>query len=431
MYRSLAHTAFNAPDSERICIISTSGGMASLLADMADERDLLLPDIDEETEQTLLNMEDLLSFGEFHNPADIRGYGADVLPKIAESLFADDAFDAYVFAVGLPAVGERAEQIADDILTVREMAKDPVIFLWTGRKDPEPDDEVPLPYEKVRQETPLYYNPETCMDAVASLVRFGEYDAAGGAGAAGTSLGTPDLSANDSLAWSVPANSILTWSESEQFLAAAKIESPDTRLATSAEEARLHAEAIGGDVVLKVDSRDIPHRTDAGAVIVGVEPAEIDEHYSGLYANAHDYASDAEIKGILVQEQADLDMATEVLVGVSVVESFGRVVTVAPGGEFVELFNEGTGTTLIPPVSKQTAREAIESSKLGDLLNGYRGRPPSDVDALSTLVSRVSQLVIAANDPPINELDLNPVLVNPEGEGISVVDILVQTGSTE
>lgn len=426
LHRSSAHTAFDAPASNRVCIASTSGGMASLLADMADERDLELPDIDGETEQALLDMEDLLTFGELHNPADIRGYGADVLPEIAETVFADDAFDAYVFAVGLPAVGERAEQIAEDMRTVREMADDPVIFLWTGRKDPKPGEVSPLPYEQVRRETPIYYDPGTCMDAVASIVQFGECKAST------TEMGgkAEHASASDSdLSWAGPADSILTWSEAEQLLGQAGIEPVETRLATSADEACSHAEAIGGDIVLKIDSRNLPHRTEAGAVAVGVGPSEVDERYPELYKNVREYAPEAEIEGILVQQQADLDVATEVLVGVSTDESFGPVVTVAPGGEFVELFDEDTGTTLLPPVDKQTAREAIESSKLGNLLSGYRGRPPGDVDALAALVSQVCYLVTEVESPLIAELDLNPVLVHPDAEGVSVIDILVRTGA--
>lgn len=429
LYRSSAHAAFDAPDSDRVCIASTSGGMTSLLADMAAERDLELPDIDGETERALLDMEDLLTFGELHNPADIRGYGVDVLPGIAETVFADDAFDAYVFAVGLPAVGERAERIAEDMLTVREMADDPVVLLWTGRKDPHPDEDSPLPYERVRRETPLYYDPGKCMDAVASIVRLGEYEEASTDETADTTeragVGVSDLP------WSGPAESVLTWSEAERLLEQAGIDVVETRLATSADEARTHAEAIGGDVVLKVDSRGIPHRTDAGAVAVGVSPSEVERRYAELHQNARDHAPEADIEGILVQRQADPDTATEALVGVSTDESFGPVVTVAPGGEFVGLFDENAGATLIPPVDERTAHEAIASSKLGELLGGYRGRSRGDIDALATLVSRVSRLVVGASDSPIRELDLNPVLVNPAGRGVFVVDVLVRTGTAD
>jgi acyl-CoA synthetase (NDP forming) len=161
--RSRAHAAFDTPTSNRICIASTSGGMASLLADMAEDRDLDVPELGDGTETALLDMEELLTFEEIHNPIDIRGYGADVLPEISDVVFTDDNFDAYVFAIGLSAVDERASDIADDLLSVIDAANAPTFVLWTGRKTPDTLDD-PQPYERVRQVTPLYYDPSRCMD---------------------------------------------------------------------------------------------------------------------------------------------------------------------------------------------------------------------------------------------------------------------------
>lgn len=420
--RSRVHTAFDALDSPNVCIASTSGGLASLLADLAAERDLALPDLDGETEQTLLDMEELLTFGELHNPADIRGYGADVLPEIADVVFADDAFDAYVFAIGLPAVGERAEVIADAMLEVREMADDPVLFLWTGRK--ESDGSAPLPYERVRKETPLYYDPGRCLDALGSLIKVGEqvsrpFDP--------LSREIPPVETP-----SLPTERVLTWQESAELLSAVDIVPVETRLARSSEEATTHAESMGGPVVLKVDSPELPHRSDAGAVVVGVAPEEAVDRYTEVVDNAREYIDDGSggtdtdgtgIEGVLVQKQENTDGATEVLVGISTDEGFGPVLTVAPGGELVELFGPDTGVTLLPPVDEKVVRETIADSRLGDLLSGHRGQPPKDLDALAELVSRVGDLVLGA--PGIGELDLNPVLVHPDG--ISVVDILVRT----
>ncbi|MEM4780060.1 MAG: acetate--CoA ligase family protein [Halalkalicoccus sp.] len=421
--RSRVHTAFDPPTSANVCIASTSGGLASLLADLADERGLSLPPLSGETERALLEMEDLLTFGEMHNPADIRGYGADVLPEIAEVLLADDAFDAYVFAIGLPAVGERAESIAEAMLEVREMADDPVLFLWTGRKESDGSDP-PLPYERVRKETPLYYDPGRCLDALSSLVGFAER-AGRPPGRALTD--TPDVETP-----SVPADRVLTWREASDLLGAVGIEPVETRLAGSPEEATAHAEAIGGPVVLKVDSRELPHRSDAGAVAVGVSPERAAERYREVVANAREYVADdpAEIpiERVLVQEQVELDSATEVLVGISTDQSFGPVLTVAPGGELVELIGPDAGATLLPPVEPVDVREAIDDTPLGALLSGYRGRPPGDRDALADLVSRVGDLAVGAHGPRIDELDLNPVVVGPDGEGVSVVDILARTG---
>ncbi|WP_122088156.1 acetate--CoA ligase family protein [Halalkalicoccus subterraneus] len=418
--RSRVHTAFDAPESENVCLASTSGGLASLLADMAAERDLSLPPLEGETEQALLDMEDLLTFGEMHNPADIRGYGADVLPEIAEVLLADDAFDAYVFAVGLPAVGERAEGIADAMLEVREMADDPVLFLWTGRKESD-GSEPPLPYERVRRETPLYYDPGRCLDALSSLVRFGERT---------DREPTRSLTEVPTIETpSLPVESVLTWEEGERLLAAGGVDPAETRLATSPERATEHAAALGGPVVLKVDSRDLPHRTDAGAVAVGVDPEDAAEQYERVVENAREYLPDAaDIEGVLVQEQTDLDSSTEVLVGISTDESFGPILTIAPGGELVELFGPDAGVTLLPPVEPAEVRQAIADTPLGDLLSGYRGRSPGDIDALTELVARVGDLAVGAREPRIDELDLNPVLVHPEEAGVSIVDILARTG---
>jgi acetate---CoA ligase (ADP-forming) len=428
LHRSRAHTAFDPPESANVCIASTSGGMASLLADMSADRGLELPALEGETETTLLEMEDLLTFGELHNPIDIRGYGADVLPEIAETLFADDDFDAYVFAIGLPAVGERAERIASGLLRVREMADKPVLFLWTGRKEPGPDDESPLPYERVRQETPLYYDPGACLDATASLTRFA--DAPAGGFDAPSRADTVAVDPESPASLDPPTERVLTWTESERLLEAADIEITETRLATDPEEARTHAEAIGEPVVLKVDSPEIPHRTDAGAVATDVSLEAVADRYAEVVANARAHAPDAELEGVLVQEQVELAGVTEALVGVSTDESFGPVLTVAPGGEFVELFDDA-GTTLLPPVDEDDARAAIEGTKLGDLLAGYRDRPAGDLDALATLVARLGRLAVTDEEPPIAELDLNPVVVGTEGEGVSVVDILVRIGSRD
>ncbi|MFC6734390.1 acetate--CoA ligase family protein [Haladaptatus sp. DYSN1] len=169
--RANAHIADDEPDGDRVCIASTSGGLASLLADMAAKRNLTLPDIDGETERALLDMDELLTYGELHNPADIRGYGADSLPEIADVLLADGDFDSYVFAIGLSGVNARAAEIAADLENIAEQAEAPVYVLWTGRKEPDDPTETP-PYARLRESVPVYEDPSRCLDAVASTVAF-------------------------------------------------------------------------------------------------------------------------------------------------------------------------------------------------------------------------------------------------------------------
>jgi len=413
--RGSAHAAYDSPDGDRVCVASTSGGLASLLADMAAERDLELPDIDGETERTLLEMEELLTFGEFHNPADIRGYGAEVLPEIAETLFADQSFDAYVFAIGLSGVDGRAEQVAADLRSIVADADAPAVVLWTGRKEPDDPTETP-PYAKLREHVPVYEDPAKCMDAVASLADFGATMAERERRPARTELAESVASP----ALDLPANRVLTWQESADLLAAFDVPLVDTRLATSSDEAVDAAGELGYPVVLKVDSPAIPHRTDVGGVAVGLEtPEAVRAAYDEIDAAARAEAAADEIEGVLVQPM--LADGVEALVGVSPDEVFGSLVTVGPGGVLVEAMDDSE--VLVPPFSAAEAREAVESTALSTLLSDRRGGDPIALEPFVEFLVGVGELAAAVDD--VAELDLNPVMVTAEGP--VAVDALVRT----
>jgi acyl-CoA synthetase (NDP forming) len=409
-----AHAAYDAPDGDRVAIASTSGGLASLLADLADERGLSLPDITGETEQTLLDMDELLTFGAFHNPADIRGYGAEVLPEIADTLFADDAFDAYVFAIGLSAVDDRAARVAADLEAIVERADDPVFVLWTGRKVPDDPTETP-PYERLRGSVPVYEDPGRCLDAVAALV-----DAVADRGRLAARPGRPELA--DGLTAptvDLPHGRVLTWAESERLLSTFDVPVVETRLVTTPEDAAAAAADLGFPVVLKIDSPALPHRTDVGAVHVGVDSAgSARESFEVIMTAARENAPDEEIEGVLVQPM--VDDGVEAIVGVSPDEVFGSLVTVGAGGVLVEAL--GDGVVLVPPFSRGDAREAVESTALADLLENRRGGDALSVDELVDVVVRVGDLAASTD---VAELDLNPVLVTADGP--VAVDALVRT----
>ncbi|MFC4451278.1 acetate--CoA ligase family protein [Halorussus aquaticus] len=409
--RASAHAAFDPPQSNRVCVASTSGGLASLLADMASERGLDVPPLEGETERRLLDMEGLLTFGELHNPVDIRGYGADHLPEIADALFADDAYDAYVFAVGLSAVDERAEDIADDLLAVADAADDPVLFLWTGRKDP---DELadPQPYERVREEVPLFYDPGRCMDALASLVEFGSNRD----DLANRPPQNYRLSESDRRDVEVPSGRTLTWRESADLLSAFGVETAETRLVEGPDEAATVASDLGFPVVLKVDSADVPHRSTVGGVRTDVRSAaDARDAYEAILSSVREAVPDAEIEGVLVQSQ--VEDGVEALAGVSTDPEFGPLVAVGPGGTLVEQFDERS--LLVPPFTAAEAANAIAETRLDALLEQSDG----DASALAELLARVGDL--AAECESLDELDLNPVLVRESG--VAVVDALVRT----
>jgi acetyltransferase len=409
-----AHAAYDAPDGDRVAIASTSGGLASLLADLADERGLSLPDIDGETERTLLDMDELLTFGAFHNPADIRGYGAEVLPEIADTLFADDAFDAYVFAIGLSAVDDRAARVAADLEAIVERADDPVFVLWTGRKVPDDPTETP-PYERLRGSVPVYEDPGRCLDAVASLV-----DAVADRDRLAPRPGRAELAEGlTAPPVDIPRGRVLTWAESERLLSTFDVPIVETRLVTTPDEAAAAAADLGFPVVLKVDSPALPHRTDIGAVHVGVDsPDSARESFDAIMQAARANAPDEDIEGVLVQPM--VDDGVEAIVGVSPDEVFGSLVTVGAGGVLVEAVDDAT--VLVPPFSRADAREAVEATALADLLENRRGGDALSVDELVDVVVTVGDLAASTD---VAELDLNPVLVTEDGP--VAVDALVRT----
>jgi acetyltransferase len=413
--RATAHTAYDPVDGDRVCIASTSGGLASLLADMAAERNLTLPDIDGETEQALLDIDELLTYGGFNNPADIRGYGADVLPAIADAVLSDDTFDAYVFAIGLPGVDERAETIAADLSGVVTDADDPVYVLWTGRKEPD-DPTVTPPYARLREAVPVYEDPARCLDAVASTTQYiADRDRVAGRASRrelAAALDTPDLD--------LPRGRVLEWEETEPLLNAFDVPVVETRVVTDSEEAVAAAEAVGYPVVLKIDSPALPHRTDVGAVELGVDsPEGVRAAYRDVREAALAHVDEANLAGVLVQPMAD--DGVEAIVGVAPGDVFDSVVTVGPGGVLVEALDESA--TLVPPFAPVDARRAVEGTVLADLLTDRRGGDALPVEAVVDLLVNVGEL--AASIDAVAELDLNPVVVTEDGP--EAVDVLVRT----
>ena len=184
---------------------------------------------------------------------------------------------------------------------------------------------------------------------------------------------------------------------------------------------RSAAKAIGGAVALKVQSPDILHKTEAGAVALNLASAEaVRAAYDRVLASARRHAPDARIRGVLVQPMAP--PGREVILGVKRDATFGPLLMVGLGGVQVEILKD---VALSPvPLGASEARDLLARLKGAPLLDAHRGTPPGDVDALVELMVRLSQFA-ADHADAIAEIDLNPVLVHARGKGVSVVDALI------
>ena len=208
----------------------------------------------------------------------------------------------------------------------------------------------------------------------------------------------------------------LTEREAKNFLRAHFIAVTEEALAATADEAAKIAARIGFPVVLKIESPDILHKTEAGGVRLGIadEPAARSA-FADIIANATAYAPNAIIAGVLVQEM--VAGGTEALVGLSHHAPFGLALTLGPGGVLVDLLG-GHALDLLPP----NADALIDATKLAPLLAGFRGAPPGDRAAFTQLVDRLGEIGRSYGDV-IAAIDLNPVSILPIG--VRVLDALI------
>lgn len=178
---------------------------------------------------------------------------------------------------------------------------------------------------------------------------------------------------------------------------------------------------IGYPVVMKVMSPDIPHKTEARVVMLGVQDeSQVRSAYEQLLANAASFNPSAEIKGILIEKM--ISGGVEVFVGVKKDPQFGPVMMMGLGGVHVEVMRDVSRRVL--PVHPDDCVEMIREIKGSRLLAGYRGSKPADKDALADVLWKISNLAMDFKEE-IAEIDLNPIMVLPEGEGCVVVDSLL------
>lgn len=194
-------------------------------------------------------------------------------------------------------------------------------------------------------------------------------------------------------------------------------------LCASADECAEAAAEIGYPVVIKVMSPQILHKTEAKVLKVGIkDESDLRDAYEQVLNNAEAYNPECTIDGVLVQQMAPKAVA-EMIVGLTSDKDFGPAVILGTGGIAVEVFKDST--IAIPPLSKEKAMEMIQSIKGFKLLDGFRGNPKADIDALAEMLVKIGDMAVQGKDY-INALDINPLLVYPQGEGVLAVDALLE-----
>jgi acyl-CoA synthetase (NDP forming) len=260
---------------------------------------------------------------------------------------------------------------------------------------------------------PCYTSPGRAARGIAMACRYAEFQSGRGeiaiwSGAEAERLAPPD--------------GPLTEQGARAFLAPAEIPAPAEGVASSADEAVAVFERLGGPVALKVQAAELAHKSDLGGVRLNLsEAGAVRDAYESIVKAAREVRPDVEIDGVLVQRMAPPGL--ELILAARVDPDFGPVVIVGLGGIYVELLRDVA--LRLAPVSAAEARAMLSELRGAALLDGLRGQPPADVGALVATIERFS--CFAAGLPPeVASIEINPLLVHPPGQGVSMVDAAVE-----
>jgi acyl-CoA synthetase (NDP forming) len=399
------------PRGDRVVMMTVSGGATSLIGDLGEAAGINFPEIKEATNrriQQILGVE--RAFG---NPLDTVG-----LPRlrrdgnisaVLQALLADEDVDVIALVLGMRGDGwDSHQELIDRLAAAARGAPKPVLLVsfmsnsltrhWRG-------------YARAKA-LPLIEDLQRGLAAIRALIDYAAFRArVSPARGTASHIDLPAL----------PARQTLTEAESKTILAVAGL--PVTREAlarTPAEAARLAA-TIEGPVALKIQSPDIPHKSDIGGVHLGARtPAEVEAAAAAVFANASRNCPAAVIDGILVQEMVD---GVEFILGMTHDPQFGPLIVCGAGGVTVEVFKDAA--VLLPPLTRADVTAALGSLKVSKLLAGFRGAPPRDVDALVDCCLRFAAFAVATAGQ-FAAIDLNPVFVRARGEGVRIADALIE-----
>jgi len=389
----------------KVGIVSTSGGAGGWAADLCGMSGLDVPVLSEGLQQEL--SEWIPEFGSTANPVDVTANAVEAggvpLVRVLERLQDSDEVDGFVVNIGLHAP-KRISKLADILGPVFANAKKPILF--TSHILPIAENMAEL----AKLGGQGFHSYTACASALNGVGRYAKFQA----GWKERAALAPAVAAK--LSGLKPG--VLDEADTSALIKAYEIPTPPTALAATRESAAREAAAMGFPVVLKIQSPDISHKTEAGGVKLGVVAGEVEAGFDEIMANAKAYDPQARLEGVLIQKM--MPKGHEVVIGVIRDPDFGPLVMLGSGGIYLEVLKDVIFAP--PPISPDEAKRLILSLKTAAILQGVRGQKPADIDALAALVSRVAEL--ARNETAIEQIDFNPLFVYSEGEGVVAVDAL-------
>lgn len=395
------------PAGPRLGIVTNAGGPGVMATDALIANNGVLADLTPETMDAL--NENLPPSWSHANPVDVLGDARSKrLAKAVRIVAADKNTDA-LLVILTPQSMTNPTAAAREIVKLSATTSKPILAAWLGGRSMKEGMEI-----LSQNNIPTYQTPEQAIRAFMFMTHYSRN--------LETLYETPrDIPVKFNLDKNVrrhqfdavlpDSRGILSEIDSKTILDSYGVTVTVPRMATTVGEAVAAADAIGYPVVMKIHSPDITHKSDMGGVVLDIGDAEaVRQQYVEMMATVGAAQPDARLQGVTIQKMAT-HSGVELILGIKQDPVFGSVVMVGLGGTEAELMADRS--LGFPPLNERLTRRMLESLKAWPLLNGYRGKPPVNLDRLIETIMRVSYM--AADYPEIEELDINPLLVDEEG----------------
>ena len=405
------------PQGDRLAILTNGGGIGILATDMLIDTGGRLAAI---APETLARLDAVLPATWSHgNPIDIIG---DAPPeryaRAIEALLADRGNDA-ILVLNCPTAVADAGASARAVVAALAGSSQCVLTSWIGEA-------TAATARRTFREAgiPTYETPEAAVTAFDHVVRYRRNQEL----LTETPPSMPTAFAVDRAAVMeivaaalAEKREMLTGPESQRILEAYGTPTLRSIVAAGAEEAGRAAARLAGPVAVKILSPDISHKSDVGGVMLGLEgEAAVAAAAATILARARSQRPQARILGVTVEPMIRRPGALELILGMSEDPQFGPILLFGQGGTAVERIADSA--LAMPPLNLKLAMDQIASTRIYRLLQGYRDRPPADLDAIALTLTKLSQLTV--DMPEIVELDINPLLA--DADGVIAVDARVK-----
>ena len=405
------YTTQPLPKGNRLGIITNAGGPGIMATDAAIAAGLKIAKLEDSTKEKL-KPPVLPEAAALNNPVDVIGDALhDRYQAAVEAVMSDPNVDMGVVVL-TPQSMTDTDVIGQTLPDIIHKIGKPVVGAFMGVKEVDKGS-----HNMIDQGVPNYAFPESAVNSLAAAVRLVEMRAITGreyvqykdVDTAKASKIIADYLGKDTERY-------LTQAECRALFECYKLPLLKSGVAKSADEAAKVVSGISGKVVMKVMSEDVKHKFDSGGVLLNIEGADAAKKgYEQIYANIAKNVPGAKIDSILIEQMAP--EGEEVIVGCSR-GGLGPLMMFGLGGTFVELIKDVQFR--LAPMWKVTAEEMVHSIKGFKKLDGFRGAPKRDINAIMDVILRMSAMVV--NHLEVAEFDINPLIVHAEGKGASVAD---------